>query len=141
MRMVLNGFVYVLVTLLATSLPLQSLAQNHQRYRLFDLGKLGVGSGVIVANNQGDVVGGELTSTPNPDLLNPNPLFGPAEFTQHAFRWRNGILRDLGTLPGGHNSGAVSVNESGSIVGLSDILLKHVPCARHSPVREIRKSD
>ena len=66
------------------------------------------------------MVGGVLTSTPNPDLANPNPLWGPTEFTQHAFRWRNGNLRDLGTLPGGNNSGAVVVNGSGTIAGLSD---------------------
>jgi uncharacterized membrane protein len=93
--------------------------------RLFDLGTFGgpssgIGSGLAVANDQGDVVGGALTSTPNPDLLNPNPFFGPAEFTQHAFRWRNGNLRDLGTLPGGHNSAAGPVNESGTIVGLPE---------------------
>lgn len=125
MRMLPERLVYIFVTLLAISLPLQSSAQNHQRYRLFDLGTFGgpssgIGSGVTVANNQGEVVGGALTSTPNPDLLNPNPLFGPDEFTPHAFRWRNGNLRDLGTLPGGHNSTAVAVNESGTIVGLSD---------------------
>ena len=92
--------------------------------RLFDLGTFGgpssgIGSGLAVANDQGDV-GGALTSTPNPDLLNPNPLWGPTEFTTHTFRWRNGRLSDLGTLPGGHNSGAVAVNESGTIVGLAD---------------------
>jgi len=109
------------VTLLAISFPLQSAAQNHQRYRLYDLGPgTGIGGGVTLANDRGDVVGGALTSTPNPYVLNPNPLFGPAEFTQHAFRWRNGNLRDLGTLPGGYNSAAAAVNESGMIVGLSE---------------------
>ena len=98
-----------------------SSAHNHPRYRLFDLGPgTGVGAGVILANHQGDVVGGVLTSIPNPDLHNPNPLWGPTEFTTHTFRWRNGRLSDLGTLPGGHNSGAVAVNESGTIVGLAD---------------------
>ena len=65
-------------------------------------------------------MGSTPTSTPNPDLLNPNPLWGPTEFTQHAFRWRNGHLTDLGTLSGGNNSGAVAVNEAGTIVGLAD---------------------
>ncbi len=121
MRTLPERLVYILVTLLAISLPPQSSAQNHQRYTLFDLGPgSGIGAGITLANDQGDVVGGALTSTPNPDLLNPNPLWGPTEFTQHAFRWRNGKLRDLGTLPGGYNSGAVAVNESGTIVGLSE---------------------
>jgi probable HAF family extracellular repeat protein len=128
MRTLPERLVYILVTLVAISLPLQSSAQNHpthkqhhQRYRLFDLGPgSGIGSGITVANDQGDVVGGALTSILNPYVLNPNPLFGPAEFTQNAFRWRNGKLKDLGTLPGGYNSAAGAVNESGTIVGLSE---------------------
>ncbi len=121
MKALPKRLVYILVTLLAISRPLQSSAQNHQRYRLYDLGPgSGIGAGVTLANDHGDVVGGALTSTPNPDLLNPNPLWGPSEFTSHAFRWRNGNLTDLGTLPGGNSSGAVAVNESGTIVGLAD---------------------
>jgi probable HAF family extracellular repeat protein len=103
------------------SFPMQSSAQNHQRYRLYDLGPgSGIGNGITLANNHGDVVGGALTSIPNPDLLNPNPQWGPTEFTTHAIRWRNGNPTDLGLLPGGNNSGAVAVNESGTIVGLAD---------------------
>ena len=121
MRTLPKRIVYILVTLLAISLPLQSSAQDHPRYRLYDLGPgSGIGSGITVANDQGDVVGGALTSTPNPYPLNPNPLFGPAEFTQRAFQWRNGNLRGLGALPGGYNSAAGAVNESGTIVGLSE---------------------
>ena len=112
---------YTLVALLAIGLPLQSSAQNHQRYRMFDLGPgSGIGAGIAVANNQGELAEGALTSIPNPYVLNPNPLFGPAEFTQHGFLWRNGKLKDLGTLPGGFNSAAGVVNESGTIVGLSE---------------------
>jgi hypothetical protein len=121
MRMPTNRLVCILVALLAISLPLPSSGQDHQRYRLYDLGPgSGIGSGITLANDHGDVVGGVRTSTTNPYSLNPNPLFGPTEFTSHAFRWRNGNLTDLGTLPGGNNSGAVAVNESGTIVGAAD---------------------
>lgn len=121
MKMPPNRLVYILVTLLTMSLPLQSSAQSHQRYRMYDLGPgSGIGEGITVANNHGAVVGGALTSIPNPELLNPNPLYGPAEFTQHAFRFRNGNLTDLGTLPGGANSAAAAVNEPGTIVGISE---------------------
>ena len=67
MRTLPKRIVYILVTLLAISLPLQSSAQDHQRYRLYDLGPgSGIGAGITVANDQGDVVGGALTSTPKP---------------------------------------------------------------------------
>jgi probable HAF family extracellular repeat protein len=121
MRTRAKRLVYILVTLLAISLPRQSSAQHHQRYRLYDLGPgSGIGAGITSANNHGAVVGSALTSIPNPDLANPNPQWGPTEFTQHATSWRNGNPTDLGLLPGGNNSGAVAVNESGAIVGLAD---------------------
>jgi probable HAF family extracellular repeat protein len=121
MRTLPKPLVYILMTLLAISLPLQSSAQNHQRYRLFDLGPgSGIGAGIAVANDHGVLVGGTLTAIPNPYVQNPNPLFGPTEFTQHGFRWRNGKLKDLGTLRGGYNSAAGTVNESGTMVGLSE---------------------
>ena len=121
MRTQPERLVYILVTLLAITFPLQSSAQNHQRYRLYDLGPgSGIGAGIALANNKGDLAGVALTSIPNPDLSNPNPFYGPTEFTQHAFRWRNGNLQDLGTLPSGNNSAAVVVNESGTIAGLSE---------------------
>ena len=121
MRTQPERLVYILVTLLAITFPLQSSAQNHQRYRLYDLGPgSGIGGGITSANDHGDVVGAALTSIPNPDLLNPNPNLGPTEFTQHAIRWRNGNPTDLGLLRGGNNSGAIAVNESGAIVGFAD---------------------
>jgi hypothetical protein len=70
---------------------------------------------VVDENNKGD-----LTQISTSFDCNSNPFFGPAEFTQHAFRWRKEKLKDLGTLPGGYNSTAGAVNESGTIVGLSE---------------------
>ena len=40
--------------------------------------------------------------------------------TTHAFRWQNGTMVDLGTLPGGGASGANGINDNGEIVGESD---------------------
>ena len=37
----------------------------------------------------------------------------------HAFRWENGTITDLGTLPGGENSSASGINDRGEIVGSS----------------------
>ncbi len=38
----------------------------------------------------------------------------------HAVRWQDGTATDLGTLPGGTNSGAHGINDRGEIVGDSD---------------------
>jgi probable HAF family extracellular repeat protein len=37
----------------------------------------------------------------------------------HAFFWENGVLTDLGTLPGDSNSTAIDINNKGEIVGNS----------------------
>lgn len=57
-------------------------------------------------NNRGQVVGRSFTDAESGE--------------QHAVLWNNGIIRDLGTLPGGHNSQAESINKYGKIVGWSD---------------------
>src|SRR5438128_1573265 len=66
------------------------------RYRLIDLGTLGgPNSSETVEfpyiNNRGIVVGFADTDIPDP--------FNPGGFIPHAFRWKQGVLTDLGTLP------------------------------------------
>lgn len=39
--------------------------------------------------------------------------------TRHAFVWQDGVMTDLGTLEGGNYSGALSINDAGTIVGFS----------------------
>src|SRR5262249_46672426 len=39
----------------------------------------------------------------------------------HAFLWTKGVMKDLGTLPGGLNSFANAVSNTGAVVGSSDI--------------------
>src|SRR5438093_2733575 len=38
---------------------------------------------------------------------------------QHAFKWQNGVLSDVGTLPGGSSSFALWINNGGQTVGVS----------------------
>jgi|GEM_PF-4880874 len=54
-------------------------------------------------NNKGEVVGSSPTQ-PGGGIL-------------HAFHWHNGVMDDLGTLPGFIQSDALHINEAGQIVG------------------------
>src|SRR5712691_380972 len=111
-----------LFLLVLTLVPSQSFAQQQTRYRLIDVGTLGgpasfltdPGSGVgeLVVNNAGTLAGKSNTPAPDPYcFLNCSAY--------HAFRWDDGILMDLGTLPGGTISDVASINTRGWIAGLS----------------------
>jgi probable HAF family extracellular repeat protein len=88
-------------------------AFRHSGGAMRDLGALGIQSGLSYAsgtNNVGDVVGSS----------DVNGIGSP----WHAFLlsgiYTNGTMADLGTLPGGTNSGANEVSDTGVIVGWSD---------------------
>ena len=113
----------LLVTASTMCLPQSDLTRNtHPRYKLVDLGTFGgphsaVGGQTVVISNSRKVVGGADTATPDPyipDCFDPETCF-----TQHAFLWQAGALKDLGTLPGGASSFAYAINERGLIVGWS----------------------
>jgi len=63
-------------------------------------------------NNAGQVVGTSHSNEVVPEL---GSLY-------HAFVWQNGVMTDLGVLPGDTESGAIAINTSGQIVGVSDIV-------------------
>ncbi len=104
--------------------PSQDRKSKHQRYKLIDLGTFGgpnnVGGGPIPPgpnqlNNQGTVVAGADTSTPDPNCFIDC-------FVNHAYQFREGVLEDLGTLPGINlSSYATDISPNGRrIVGLSE---------------------
>jgi probable HAF family extracellular repeat protein len=112
----------VLVLFTALALPLQ-LAAQHIRYKLIDIPTLGgpaaygnadnAGFAQFI-NNPGVVVGGADSSIHGPNA----PNCGNADcFLTHAFRWQDGVLTDLGTLPGVNFSHATSVNARGWATG------------------------
>lgn len=89
-----------------------------QTYTITDIGVLkgdNESNGFWI-NNAGEVVG--CSDTKN---ANGYPCTGLVS-GQHAFSWtRSGGMKDLGTLSGATVSGATGINESGTIVGYSNV--------------------
>jgi len=119
----------------ALALALTTHAGQHPRYKLVDLGTFGGPSSSFtqlakIINSQGSVVGG--ADTANPDPFAPNCI-APSCFVQHAFKWQNGVLSDLGTLPGGSGSSAFWINNGGQTVGESQNGLDATPRIARKP--------
>lgn len=91
------------------------------RYRLIDLGTfggpqsyLGFQGTTAILNKQGTVVGYADTTTPDPF---PLFCFNPDCFVAHGLQWQNGVVTDLGALPGGGSSEAIGITDNGLIAG------------------------
>jgi probable HAF family extracellular repeat protein len=122
----------ITLTLIATiAIPRSLLGQrqpafeeghHHHHYKLIDLGTFGGSASYFpngldgFFNDQGIAAGWANTSTPDPY---PAFCFTPSCFVSHAFQWRDGSLKDLGTLPGGSSSQAFWISSNGLIIGTS----------------------
>jgi probable HAF family extracellular repeat protein len=112
------------ITLFAALTAPVQLAAQHARYKLIDIGTLGGpsahgpgnGPGSQLINNAGILAGTAETSTPDPNAPN---CANQDCFVSHGFRWQDGLLTDLGVLPGGNFSGANAINARGWIAGFS----------------------
>ena len=93
-------------------------AATAQTYTITEIGVLkgdNESSGFWI-NNLGEVVGCSDSKT-----IQGYPCTGLVA-GQHAFSWtRSGGIKDLGTLPGATVSGAGGINDSGTIVGYSNV--------------------
>src|ERR1700757_4100129 len=113
----LNQFIVGFSVVAALAMPVppavqeqQQQKKQHTRYKLIDLGTFdgpqsyvgGGGNGTsLVLNNQGMLIGSADTSAPDPY----SPFcFNDECFVSHAFQWKNGVMTDLGVLPGGASS-------------------------------------
>jgi probable HAF family extracellular repeat protein len=117
------------ILLAALAMPVSTTAQDnasqnakhkHHQYKLIDIGTLGGPNsgffpGERLVNNQGVVIGGADTPTPDPHAPN---CFGDC-FVGHTFQWQKGVLTDLGALPGLNSSGPNWMNAEGVVTGIS----------------------
>jgi len=99
----------------------RSLGKDQLRYRLVDIGTLGGPSSgnngeSTLMNNQGDVAGFADTTAADPFA----PFCLTDCFVVHPFEWRNGVLIDLGALPGGGSSETNAINSQQQVVGFSE---------------------
>jgi uncharacterized membrane protein len=67
-------------------------------------------------NDRGEVVGDVQNTVPDPTLMYP----GDGTQTRASY-WKNGVMQDIGTLPGGTDAAAALINERGQVVGWSYI--------------------
>lgn len=97
---------------------------KHHKYKLTDMGTFGGpasyttigGAGSTFLNNSGVISGSADTPTRDPNAPNCG---NPDCFVSHAFRWKNGVLTDLGALPGVNSSYEIGMNARGWIAGSS----------------------
>lgn len=125
------------------AMPLVSSAQNtstqnqtaqHHHYILIDIPTLGgptssfafAGDSSKIINSQGTAVAQADTSTPDPFCLSHcgsstgSPLCFFDCFVSHPVQRLNGVLTDLGALPGVNSSGSFWINSQGWAAGLSE---------------------
>jgi len=94
----------------------QKHQQKHKHYTLIDLGTLGGPNSFLNGDSRVLNSGGAAAGIADTSVYDPNC----GCYVDHAFRWRNGVMTDLGTLPGGANSIANSINSGGAVAGWSE---------------------
>jgi len=125
MKRAQHASIIAVMLFVALAIPLGLAAQDdsaqakkHHHYQLIDLGTFGGPNSYVATfdvgalqalNDRGAVAGSADTSTPDPY---PNFCFNDDCFVSHAFQWQNGVLTDLGTLPGGTSSGTTWISAS-----------------------------
>ncbi len=110
------------VGMAAQDSPPQDHKPKHHQYKLVDMGTFGGPSSYFIfigarsLTNSGIASGIADTSTPDPYA--PNCLTDC--FVPHPFVWQDGILTDLGALPGVNGSLPNDINARGVVTGISE---------------------
>jgi probable HAF family extracellular repeat protein len=116
--------VIIVAAMLLTQRPLvaQQSPESRLRYRIFDVGTFGGPNSQTNATSRPMNNRGMVSGIADSDELCPHaPGVGLATgFISPGFMWRNGVLTNIGLLPGGCASLPVGINEKGTIVGVSD---------------------
>jgi len=104
--------------------------KHHHHYQLIDIGTFGGPNSNVPLDPsvqqplsaQGTVAGCADTSIPDPNYLNSNPVIPQDPFIEHEFQWKNGVLTDLGALPGINSSctAGIAISGNGLIIGASE---------------------
>ena len=112
------------VAALAITIPLsaQEKADHHQhhQYKLIDLGTFGgptsfvPGSSLVSINSQGTVIVQADTTIPDPYAPN---CFQSDCLVNHSGTWQDGLLTDLGALPGVNSAIPLWINDRGVVIG------------------------
>ena len=112
-----------LVTLATSS----RLAAQQTRYKPIILDTFGGPQSFIANNGNTDVKGaylrvitndGTVTGTAETSMPDPGGLCVTSDcFVAHAFRWRNGVMTDLGALPDNLSSSGTMISTNGLIAG------------------------
>jgi probable HAF family extracellular repeat protein len=121
----------IAMSVFALTVPIAALSQEdgtqnnkkHHHYKLIDIPALGgpnssfgVGGYTSrIINSQGTAIA--QADTPIPD---PFSLVGFDFLVNHPVQWRNGVLTDLGALPGANSGFAFWVNSREWVAGLSE---------------------
>jgi hypothetical protein len=117
-----------LILVCALAVPVGLAAQEHankpvhHHYKLIDIGTF-VGPASYFSNGNDGILSNQGVAAGWADTSTPDPYFpfcaNPDCFESHAFQSRNGVVTDLGVLPGGATSSAGWITANGLVVGTS----------------------
>jgi probable HAF family extracellular repeat protein len=123
----------IAMTLFALAMPVSLAAQNktksdhHHQYHHYQLNDMGTFGGpnssfvlpspeVRLLNNSGVAVGSADTPTLDPLCIN----FNFDCYVSSTFKWQDGVVSNLGALPGSNSSIPGWVNDNGLVTGISE---------------------
>ena len=103
--------------------PSQDHKPKHHQYKLIDLGTFGgptsfvPSSSLVSISSEGSVIVQADTTIPDPYYPN---CFQSDCLVNHSGIWQDGVLTDLGTLPGVNSAIPLWINDRGVVIGLSE---------------------